>query len=64
MAVVRYGDGVLVERELTWWEEKALATSFCDCAKKKNRAGYTATPVAYQWAGAVVEVTRAFGQGQ
>ena len=30
---------------------------------KKNKAGYTATPVAYGWAGAViVKVTRAFGR--
>ena len=29
----------------------------------RNKAGYTATPVACRWAGAVLEkVTRAFGQ--
>ena len=32
--------------------------------KKKNKAGYTATPVARGWAGAVIEVTRSFGQEQ
>ena len=32
---------------------------------KENKAGYTATPVACRWAGAVLErVTRAFGQEQ
>ena len=30
--------------------------------KKKNKAGYTATLVACGWAGAVLELTRAFGQ--
>ena len=29
-----------------------------------NKAGYTATPVACGWAGAIFEVTRAFGQEQ
>ena len=29
-----------------------------------NKAGYTATPVACGWAGAVIEVTRLFGQEQ
>ena len=27
-----------------------------------NKAGYTATPVACGWAGAVFEVTKSFGQ--
>ena len=31
---------------------------------KKNKAGYTATPVACRWAGAMFEVTRPFGQEQ
>ena len=30
--------------------------------KNKNKAGYTATPVACGWAGAIFEVTRPFGQ--
>ena len=30
----------------------------------KIEAGYTATPVACGWAGAVIEVTRSFGQEQ
>ena len=35
------------------------------CVQQKNKAGYTATPVACRWAGAVLEkVTRAFGQEQ
>ena len=29
-----------------------------------NKAGYTATPVACGWAGAVIELTEAFGQEQ
>ena len=29
-----------------------------------NKAGYTATPVACGWAGAIIEVTRSFGQEQ
>ena len=28
----------------------------------KNKAGYTAAPVACGWAGAVIELTKAFGQ--
>ena len=32
--------------------------------KVPNKAGYTATPVACGWAGAVIEVTRSFGQEQ
>ena len=27
-----------------------------------NKAGYTSTPVACRWAGAIFELTRAFGQ--
>ena len=30
----------------------------------ENKAGYTATPVACGWAGAINEVTRSFGQEQ
>ena len=30
----------------------------------KNKAGYTAAPVACGWAGAVIELTKAFGQEQ
>ena len=30
----------------------------------KSKAGYTATPVACGWVGAVIEVTRLFGQEQ
>ena len=34
-------------------------------SEKKNKAEYTATPVACGWAGAVIEkITRAFGQAQ
>ena len=29
-----------------------------------NKAGYTATPVACGWAGAIIEVTTSFGQEQ
>ena len=29
-----------------------------------NKAGYTATPVACGWAGAIIEVSAAFGQEQ
>ena len=29
-----------------------------------NKAGYMATPVAYGWAGAIFEVSGAFGQEQ
>ena len=32
--------------------------------KQINKAGYTATPVACGWAGAIFEVSRAFGQEQ
>ena len=28
---------------------------------KENKAGYTASPVACGWAGAVIEVNRSFG---
>ena len=30
----------------------------------RNKAGYTATPVACGWAGAIFEVSKAFGQEQ
>ena len=30
----------------------------------KSKAGYTATPVACGWAGAVIEIIRSFGQMQ
>ena len=36
----------------------------CSSACVTNKAGYTATPVACGWAGAVIEVTRSFGQEQ
>ena len=32
--------------------------------KDENKAGYTATPVACGWAGAIIEVSGAFGQEQ
>jgi len=32
--------------------------------KRMNKAGYTATPVACGWAGAIIEVNGAFGQEQ
>ena len=32
--------------------------------KNINKAGYTAIPVACRWAGAIFELTRAFGQEQ
>ena len=32
--------------------------------KEKNKAGYMASEVACGWAGAIVEVTRPFGQVQ
>jgi len=31
---------------------------------RENKAGYTATPVACGWAGALIEVTSSFGQVQ
>ena len=34
------------------------------CRARMNRAGYTTTPVACGWAGAIVEVTSSFGQEQ
>ena len=35
-----------------------------ESTKKTNKAGYTATPVACGWAGAVFEVTSSLGQEQ
>ena len=32
--------------------------------ERNNKAGYTATPVACGWAGAIVEVSEALGQAQ
>ena len=48
---------------------KKLARNFCTAVsgvmRRKNKVGYTATPVACWWAGAVLEkVIRAFGQEQ
>ena len=34
------------------------------CEDASNKAGYTATPVAHGWTGAIFEVSRAFGQEQ
>ena len=31
---------------------------------KRNKAGYTATPVTRGWAGAIIEVNASFGQEQ
>ena len=40
-------------------------SGFCDpLLKELNKAGYTATPVACGWAGAVIEVNRSFEQEQ
>ena len=38
--------------------------SVSSASPKRNKANYTATPVACGWAGAVIEVTRSFGQEQ
>ena len=35
-----------------------------ECGGKENKAGYTANPVACGWAGAIIEVSGAFGQAQ
>ena len=44
-------------------EKKDKTRTECDCSKEINKAGYTATPVACGWAGAVPEkVIRASGQ--
>ena len=43
---------------------KGVTNKLLRLRKKKNRAGYTATEVARGWAGAIFEVTRAFGQEQ
>ena len=37
---------------------------FAPSGSEKNKAGYTATPVACGWAGAIFEVTKPFGQEQ
>ena len=42
------------------WESQLLSGK--KERKKANKAGYTATPVACGWAGAIFEVTRPFGQ--
>ena len=50
------------------WHEKILTLDvemIVLCLKQKeNKAGFTATEVACGWAGAIFEVTRAFGQEQ
>ena len=35
-----------------------------ECDNTINKAGYTATPVACGWAGAIIEVNPSFGQEQ
>ena len=37
---------------------------FLESSFDENKAGYTATPVACGWAGAVIEVKASFGQEQ
>ena len=44
--------------------EDEIRVPFPDWVKKDNKAGSTATPVACGWAGAILEVTRPFGQEQ
>ena len=49
------------------WEVKNDQTKTkCVYKRKvqKNKAGYTATPVACGWAGAILEVSGTFGQEQ
>ena len=41
-----------------------LTDKECVAKTKKNKAGYTATEVACEWAGATFEVARSFGQEQ
>ena len=41
-----------------------LSLSIEETYISKNKAGYTATEVAWGWAGAIFEVTRPFGQEQ
>ena len=43
------------------WESRLLSGK--KERKKANKAGYTATPVACGWVGAIIEVSGAFGQG-
>ena len=51
--------GVILS-DLEWQKKKKLKDKKNE--KKKNKAGYTATPVACGWAGAIFEVSGAFGQ--
>ena len=42
---------------------QTLASSMLTC-DVMNKAGYTATPVACGWAGAIIEISGAFGREQ
>ena len=44
-------------------KSRHMKSDHCDIDENKSKAGYTASPVACGWAGAVIEkVTWAFGQ--
>ena len=44
------------------WHQQGVSND--DFKTKSNKAGYTATPVACGWAGAIFEVSGVFGQEQ
>ena len=54
----------LKKASITFRLDNKTANIFCGLSASKNKAGYTATPVACGWAGAVFEVTQSFGQEQ
>ena len=47
-----------------WLTQKHTTPTQLELNLYENKAGYTATPVACRWAGAIFEVTRPFGQEQ
>ena len=63
ISVVLFKDGHILINDL-FMEGKSVTVSDHEWSTQVNKAGYTTTPVACGWAGAVSRATRAFGQKQ
>ena len=60
------GEGGGTETKLLghFFHASVVESEFDEVKNEKNKAGYTASPVACGWAGAIIEVSGAFGQEQ
>ena len=60
----RESEDELKKEEIDGRKEEKISQEKKKGKKERNKAGYTATEVASEWAGAIFEVTRPFGQEQ